>query len=94
VKFTVTLSERVNAPVTVGYAPYSAPGCAEFPADFEAGTGTLTFLPGETTKTLPMIVKGDTLDENDETALVAFTNPTNAAIGGYGVGGVNIVVDD
>lgn len=34
------------------------------------------------------------LDENDETALIAFTNPVNATVGGFGVAGATIADDD
>ena len=35
--------------------------------DYVARTGTLTFTPGETTKTITIEVKGDTKKEADET---------------------------
>ena len=31
--------------------------------DFAPGSGTLTFAPGETSKTVPFVVHGDTVDE-------------------------------
>jgi hypothetical protein len=94
VQVPVTLSGPSGQVVTVQYAPYSAAGFAQFPADFDAPTGTLTFQPGETSKTIPLTVKGDTLDEPDETALITLSSPTNATLGGFGLGGVAIVDDD
>src|SRR5262249_16956274 len=64
-------------------------------ADYVAVSGTVTFAPGQTTATVPVTVNGDVLDEYDELFLVAFTNPTNATIGGfYGLGFGQINDDD
>src|SRR5262249_50710911 len=47
--------------------------------DFIAKTGTLTFAPGETTKTITIEVKGDSKKETDETFyLDLFDNSGNA----------------
>ena len=44
---------------------------------------------------MPITVKGDTLMEPDESVLVAFSDPTNATIGGYyGLGAGKIRDDD
>ena len=80
--------------MTVRYGPYLGTDHASYPADFDAPRGTLTFLPGGTAKTLSLTVKGDALDEVDELALFIFTDPVNATVGGFGVGGVPIVDDD
>src|SRR5262249_6497475 len=64
-------------------------------ADYVAVSGIVTFAPGQTTATVPVTVNGDVLDEYDELFLVAFTNPTNATIGGfYGLGFGQITDDD
>lgn len=54
--FTVTLSQAANSPVTVAYA--TANGTAVAPDDYQPATGTLTFAPGETTKTVAITVYG------------------------------------
>ena len=47
--------------------------------DYVARSGTLTFLPGETTKTITIEVKGDTKKEADEYFyLDLFDNSTNS----------------
>jgi hypothetical protein len=47
--------------------------------DYIAKTGTLTFAPGETTKTITIEVKGDTKKEANETfCLDLFGNSTNS----------------
>jgi hypothetical protein len=63
--FTVTLSAATDVPVTVSYA--TADGSATTGnSDYVARTGTLTFVPGETTKTITIAVKGDSKKEADE----------------------------
>jgi photosystem II stability/assembly factor-like uncharacterized protein len=63
--------------------------------DFATASGTLTFLPGEQIKTIDITVLADSLDESDETFLVALSNATNASIGGfYGLGVATILDDD
>src|SRR5213075_442168 len=77
--FTVTLSPASGKTVTVNYA--TADGTATAPADYGAiPTTTLTFNPGETTKTIPVLVNGDLVDELHETFSVNISTPTNATI--------------
>ncbi len=58
--FTVTLSAASDAPVTVTYA--TADGSATIAGgDYQAATGTLTFAPGQTSKTITVLVNGDRL---------------------------------
>jgi Calx-beta domain/FG-GAP-like repeat len=83
--FTVTLSKASTQTVTVQYA--TADGSAISGADFTSVTGTLTFAPGETSKTIPVAVTGDQIDEYDENFSVNLSAPTNATIAdGTGVG--------
>ncbi|HZS33338.1 MAG TPA: Calx-beta domain-containing protein [Methylomirabilota bacterium] len=88
--FTVTLSPPSAQTVTVQYA--TANGTAVAGSDYQAASGTLTFNPGETTKTITVLVNGDTLDEPDETFVVNLSGATNAGIAdGQGVG---LIQDD
>jgi len=48
--FTVALSNAYSKPVTVNYATADAGAVAG--SDYQAVSGTLTFAPGETTKTI------------------------------------------
>ena len=58
-------------------------------------TGTVTFAPGETSKTASVPVNGDTLRESNEYVVVSFRNSTNAVIGGFwGLGFAAITNDD
>jgi len=76
--FTVSLTAASSQTVTVDFA--TADGSATAPADYQANGGTLTFNPGQTTKTIAVIVNGDLVDELDETFTVNIFNPTNATI--------------
>ena len=89
--FTVTLSGPYSEPVTVAYA--SADGGATAGSDYQAANGTLTFAPGETSKTISVQIIGDRLPEPSETFVVNLSGPTNATMAdGQGVG--NIVEDE
>jgi endoglucanase len=76
--FTVELSEASDETVTVKYA--TADGSAEAGSDYTATSGTLTFAPGETTQTITVSVRGDELEEGDETFEVNLSDPSHATI--------------
>ena len=64
--FTITLSAAYDQPVTMSFR--TANGTATTgDSDYIAKTGTLTFAPGETTKTITIEVKGDSKKEASET---------------------------
>ena len=89
--FDVTLSAASGQTITVDYL--AADGSALVGGDYQAASGTLTFAPGETTKSFSVVVNGDTQDEPTETFVVSLSNPSNASIGkGQGTG--TIVNDD
>src|SRR5262249_39561321 len=90
--FTVTLSVPSQNTVTLDYA--TADGTATAPADYQAASGTLTFAPGETSKTVTVLVQGATLWEQfNETFKVNLSNLANAPLLD-GVGTGTIVEDD
>src|SRR6185295_6298367 len=76
--FTVTLSAASGKTVSVSYA--TADGTAIAGTDYNAASGVLTFNPGQTTQTINVQAKGDTLDELDETFTLTLSNPINATI--------------
>ncbi|HLM59524.1 MAG TPA: Calx-beta domain-containing protein, partial [Pyrinomonadaceae bacterium] len=83
--FNVTLSSGSTNSVTVNYA--TADVTATAGADYTATSGTLTFAPGETTKTISVPVIGDTIDESNETFKILLSNGANASINdGEGIG--------
>jgi hypothetical protein len=88
--FTVALSVAYSEVVTIAYA--TADSSAAAGSDYRAATGTLTFAPGETTKTITVLVNGDRLGEPNETFVVNLTSPTNATIDDSQ--GVGTILDD
>lgn len=76
--FTVTLSKARGKAITVDYA--TEDGSAKTPADYASTSGTLTFAPGETEKTIKVPIKGDKREERNETFKVVLSKPTNATI--------------
>ncbi len=77
--FTVTLSTASTQVVRVAYA--TADGSATLAdRDYNAATGTLTFLPGETSKTIPVQIRGNLNAEGAETFTLNFSNPENATL--------------
>lgn len=74
----VTLSASSTDTVTVDYA--TADDSATAGSDYTATSGTLTFNPGDTSKTINVTVAGDIDGELDETFLVNLSNPSNAII--------------
>jgi glucose/arabinose dehydrogenase len=90
--FTVTLSPASTQTVSVDFA--TADGTATAGSDYVAGSGTLTFAPGETTHTVDVTINGDTTVEPDETFFLNLTNPTGDGTIGDGQGLGTIQNDD
>ena len=86
--FTVTLIDPSGQTVTVKYA--TANGSATAPADYTAVPLTmLTFSVGQTAKTVNVAIKGDLLNESNETLFVNLSALVNAVIGdGQGLGSI------
>ena len=77
--FTVTLSVAYDQPVTVSFR--TVDGTAKAGEDYVAKSGTLTFAPGETTKTITIAVMGDNKRESSETFFLdLFGNSGNSLI--------------
>ena len=78
--FVVTLSAASpHTAVTVDFATADDTATTA-EGDYTAASGTLTFAPGETSKTITVLVKGDLLFEYDEFFVVNLSNPTNGQI--------------
>ncbi|HSH72612.1 MAG TPA: Calx-beta domain-containing protein [Methylophilaceae bacterium] len=89
ITYTVSLTNPSASIVTVNYA--SANGSATAGSDYTAATGTLSFAPGETTKTITVTVAGDTVFEGAEDYSISLSAPTNATIG---TGSVTTTITD
>jgi Calx-beta domain len=93
----VALSAPSTQTVTAQWTtlPLTGSGFADGSNDYTPASGAVTFAPGQTRKTVPIVVKGDVTDEPDENVIVSFDSPTNALIGGfYGLGFGVIKNDD
>ncbi len=86
--FAVTLSGPSSKSITVKYATANTTALA--PGDYTAlPLTTLTFAPGQVSKNVSVSVKGDLIDELDETFKLVLSSPTNATIAtgaGTGIG--------
>ena len=78
--FTVTLSAASNTQVTVKFATANGTAKAGRTGDFTAVSGTLTFKPGETSKTVSVSVLNDATTEADETFFVNLSGASGAGI--------------
>ena len=79
--FTVSLSGTSVQTVTVQYE--TDDGTATSPVDYTGTSSvqTLTFTPGQTSKSVPVPILEDAIDEANETFLLNLSNPTNASFG-------------
>ena len=79
--FTVSLSRANSRQVAIHYTGVGAQSTASSGTDYTAlPAGTLTFAPGETSKTVTVEVLGDTIDEPDETVRVQLGIGANANV--------------
>ena len=96
-QFTVTLL-RATGTVTVNYATNDISvtdgTAATAGTDYIAKSGTLTFSPGQTTKTITISIKGDGDNENDERFEIALSNPTGISTIAKSVGTGTIIDDE
>ena len=75
---TVTLSAPSAKTVTVAY--FTADISATATTDYSSTTGSFTFAPGETSKSVSIPITTDTIDEENETFRFEITNPSNAIV--------------
>ncbi|MFN2513022.1 MAG: TIGR03118 family protein [Pyrinomonadaceae bacterium] len=80
---TVTRAGDASGTATVNFNTFdeSQPNHASQKSDYQIALGKLTFNPGETSRTVRILIVNDTFDENDETVDLALSNPTGAGVG-------------
>ena len=78
--FAVTLNRAASGAVSVDYE--TADGTATAGEDYTATSGTLTFAPGETAKTVSVAILDDAVDEGKETFVLRLSNPRGAYLRG------------
>ena len=74
----VTLSNATSQSITVRYQ--TVDGTAKAKDDYSATSGTLTFQPGQTSRTISVSIKGDRKREADEAFTVQLSNAVGAPI--------------
>ena len=85
--FPVNLEQASTQTITVQFTTRDATALQG--SDYISKSGTLTFSPGETTKTIDVTVIGDFNFEPNETFLVMLSNATNATLGHiFGAGNI------
>ena len=90
--FTVTKAGTTSSSYSVNYA--TANGTATSGSDYTATSGTLTFLPGDTTKTITVATIDDSVVEPAETVLMNLSAPTGNATITTAQGSATIIDND
>ena len=78
IDFVVTLDPASSTTVTVDYS--TEDGTGEAGADYTAKTGTLTFNPGDTSKTVRVALIDDSIEDDGETFTLRLSNASGADI--------------
>jgi hypothetical protein len=98
VTITVTLSQSSTETVAVDYATSdgTAVGYAseDDPGDYGSANGTLQFAPGETAKTIAILILQDCKPEANETFTLTLNNPVGASLGAPSTSTITILDDD
>jgi serralysin len=76
--FTVNLNKPSTETITVNFS--TSNNTATSGEDYVSRTGTLTFLPGQVSKTVGVKINGDRIVENDEYLYLYLDQATNATI--------------
>jgi hypothetical protein len=76
----VTLDKAPAVATTVDIAVSSTSTATGGGVDYTLSATTVTFAAGETSKQVTLTVNNDTLDENDEDAILALENPTSVIL--------------
>ena len=88
---TITLSKVSNQTISINAIPFN--GSARSPGDYTSGGVRLVFDPGQVSKTFSVPIKGDLLNETNETIFVILSSPVNVNIS-RGRGVITIVDND
>ena len=91
IQLTITRSGPTTGTTVVNYA--TTDGTAQQKSDYTIALGRLTFAPGETSKTIILLVSEDSYIEGNETFTVSLSNATGGNIGTPGTATVQILDD-
>jgi Tol biopolymer transport system component len=89
---TVTRTGNTSGITTVEFATVN--GTATNRSDYSDHFGTLTFNPGETSKSFTILITDDVFIENDETVTATLSNVTGAALGSLNTATLTITDND
>jgi chitinase len=78
ITFKLTLDRASTRTVSVHFT--TANGTATAGSDYNATSGTITFTPGQTRRTVTVFVRGDRVRERDETFFLQLSSPINGMI--------------
>jgi uncharacterized protein (TIGR03118 family) len=80
---TVTRAGDASGSATVNFNTFdeSQVGHASQKSDYEIALGKISFAPGETSKTVRILIVNDNFVEGDETVNLALSNPTGTGVG-------------
>src|SRR5439155_8649192 len=92
VTVTVTRSGDTSTVASVSYT--TADGTATQKGDYIFAAGTLTFVPGETSKSFTVLIVNDAYQEGSETFSVLLSNPVGTTLGVRTTATVAIFDDD
>lgn len=92
VQITVTRTGDTSNAATIDYA--TSDGTASQKGDYQLSVGTLSFAPGETSKTFVELLVDDSFVEGVETINLALSNPTGTAIGSISTASVTVTDND
>jgi uncharacterized protein (TIGR03118 family) len=83
IDITVTRAGDASNSASVNISTYdeSQPGHASQKSDYEIALSRVNFAPGETSKTMRILIVNDNFVEGDETINLALSNPTGAGLG-------------
>ena len=79
IEFEVSLNQADTGTVSVDYQ--TVEGTATAGQDYESASGTVTFRPGQTRRTVKVVVVADAHDDPGETFTLRLSNPSGAYIG-------------
>ena len=100
IDITVIRTGDTSGSATVDYTTFdenpAGPGHASQTSDYEIALGTLTFAPGETSKTFTVLIVDDNLVEGNETVGLSLTNATgtNVSLGTPSTAELTIIDND
>jgi hypothetical protein len=78
--YVFTITKTGNTALDAGVNFQTADNTATAGSDYQSQTGTLTFLPADATRTVTVLVNGDTNVESDETFSLNLSGAINATI--------------